>query len=369
MRILYGVMGYGRGHATRVAAVLPELLKDHEIHVVGGIDAYEYLSKQFDNGEQIPTIGYAYGEDGRISVRNTMLRNAAPMTDLLLGKGPGSRRMDEIIGDWRPDVIISDSEGWTHRAARRWGIPRISFDHVGVMAYCRPPLPAPDWWLGHRDALGYRMLMGWPDRVLVSSFYPALPRGPEVEVIGPLLRDPVYAAKPKQGDYLMAYFNKGLHQYNDRIEAELSSLPFPVRVYGTGREGSRGSIEYFPPSVEGFINDLAGSRAVLTTSGHQLLSESIHFGKPVYTLPEDCFEQRLNAYMVQRMGIGVKDDFDTLSAGRIEEFLENSDVYAKRAKAVHTDGRTEALSSLKRYLGEFETAGAAAFTATRLSRS
>ncbi|MGB1580876.1 MAG: glycosyltransferase family protein [Nevskiales bacterium] len=113
---------------------------------------------------------------------------------------------------------------------------------------------------------------------------------------------------------------------------------------------------------------MAGSRAVLTTSGHQLLSESIHFGKPVYTLPEDCFEQRLNAYMVQRMGIGVKDDFASLSANRIEEFLENSDVYAKRAKAVHTDGRSEALSSLKRYLGEFEAAGVAGLAATRLSR-
>lgn len=359
MKILYGVMGYGRGHATRTAAVLPALAADHEIKVVGGVDAYEYLNPLFEDVEQIPTIGYAYGSEGRISVANTLLRNARPMTDLLLAKGAGSRRLDEIIRSWQPDVIISDSEGWTHRAAKRWGIPRISFDHVGIMAYCRPPLPAADWWLGHRDALGYRLLMGWPDRVLVSSFYPALPHDPRVEVIGPLLRDAVYKAKASQGDYLMAYFNKGQHQYSDRLEVELRKLSMPVRVYGTGREGSVGQLEYRPPSIDGFIADLAGAQAVLATAGHQLISEALYFAKPLYLLPEDCFEQRLNAYMVQRMGVGVRGDLVSLNADRLEDFLANVAGYAQRAGACRNDGREQALATLQRFLTELSPAAIA----------
>ena len=39
------------------------------------------------------------------------------------------------------DVVISDSEAWTHQAAQRLGIPRIGFDHIGVIAYCKPHFP------------------------------------------------------------------------------------------------------------------------------------------------------------------------------------------------------------------------------------
>jgi UDP:flavonoid glycosyltransferase YjiC (YdhE family) len=39
MRIAHGVFGYGRGHATRAAAVLPELETRHEVRIFAGGDA------------------------------------------------------------------------------------------------------------------------------------------------------------------------------------------------------------------------------------------------------------------------------------------------------------------------------------------
>ncbi|MBN2447789.1 MAG: hypothetical protein JXO22_13745, partial [Phycisphaerae bacterium] len=47
MRIAYGVMGYGRGHATRTAAVLPTLMRRHDVLVLGGRDAYAALSADY----------------------------------------------------------------------------------------------------------------------------------------------------------------------------------------------------------------------------------------------------------------------------------------------------------------------------------
>ena len=40
MRIAYGVMGYGRGHAMRTMSVLPALMAEHEVTVFAGGDAY-----------------------------------------------------------------------------------------------------------------------------------------------------------------------------------------------------------------------------------------------------------------------------------------------------------------------------------------
>ncbi|MEO1232096.1 MAG: glycosyltransferase family protein, partial [Myxococcota bacterium] len=47
MRILYGVHGYSRGHATRAAAVLSELVKEHEVLIFAGADAYDLLKSDF----------------------------------------------------------------------------------------------------------------------------------------------------------------------------------------------------------------------------------------------------------------------------------------------------------------------------------
>jgi len=56
MKIAYGVMGYGRGHAMRTSAVLPSLMQEHAITVYAGGDAYDVLSPLFPT-VRIPTLG------------------------------------------------------------------------------------------------------------------------------------------------------------------------------------------------------------------------------------------------------------------------------------------------------------------------
>ncbi|MGH8528235.1 MAG: glycosyltransferase family protein [Nevskiales bacterium] len=350
MRILYGVMGYGRGHAMRVAAVLPELQKRHEVWIAAGADAYQALQPRF-RVEEIPTIGYAYGRGQHISPWVTIKRNLRPMHDLLVG-GIGRLRLDALIRDFRPDLIISDSEAWTHNAGRRWGIPRISFDHVGIMAYCRPECPPGDRLLARRDGFGYRLLMGWPERVLISSFYPAPPRDPRVELIGPVLRDLAYQISPRAGGSLLCYLNKGAHQFSSAFEDCLRALPCKVKIYGTPKHGTSGNLVFKSPSEQHFLIDLASCRAVLATAGHQLLSEAIHYSKPVFALPENCFEQRLNAHMVEKLGIGRRGDWKTLTPQVLKDFLADSDRFDGPLASLRSDGRQQAVTTLEKWITE-----------------
>jgi UDP:flavonoid glycosyltransferase YjiC (YdhE family) len=56
---------------------------------------------------------------------------------------------------------------------------------------------------------------------------------------------------------------------------------------------------------QAFLQALAGSEALLTTAGNQVLGEAIHFRKPVLALPEDeVLEQELNALALERSGCG-----------------------------------------------------------------
>lgn len=171
MRIAYAVMGSGRGHAIRTTDVLPALKYDHRVTVSTGTDAHHVLRAQHDSHE-IPVIGYQYGSNGRICPRRTLRYNAARTADLLVA-GPRTRAVWRRMADFALDLVISDSETYGHRFARHHGIPRISFDHVGIMAYCHCRFALGDGWRGLRDGLGYRAFMGQPDQSLITSFFPA----------------------------------------------------------------------------------------------------------------------------------------------------------------------------------------------------
>lgn len=350
MRIAYGVMGYGRGHAMRTMSVLPDLMKEHEVTVFTAGDAYDVLAPKFPT-VRIPMIGYRYDTNGSHSLPKTLAENVAPIGDLLL-RGPG---MDQVEREFRErgiQLVISDSEAWSHRVAQRLKLPRISFDHVGILAYCKPHFPPDLWLLGMRDAWGYRALMGIPDRILISSFYEAEPAVPGVRIVGPMLRDEVLRTKAIEGDFLLCYFNKGEHQFQPHVDRALRLLDIPVVIYGTPFRGKVDNLDFRAPSNEWFVHDLARCRAVLSTAGNQLIGEAIHFGKPILAVPEDAFEQRLNATMIERMGVGQRADLQRLTPSDVDRFLGQYDYLRSNMREHARDGRREAVETLHRFIGE-----------------
>src|SRR3546814_11700321 len=98
-------------------AVLPALSRYHEITVFASGDAYEVLAPHF-NTVRIPTIGYHYGSGGTHSLPITLARNVAPVADLLFG-GRGIDQVSEAMRSRGIELVISDSEAWTHRVAQR----------------------------------------------------------------------------------------------------------------------------------------------------------------------------------------------------------------------------------------------------------
>jgi uncharacterized protein (TIGR00661 family) len=343
-------MGYGRGHAMRVAAVLPTLMREHDVTVFAGEDAYDALASRFPT-VRIPLVRYHYDERGQLSLRRTILRNLAPAHDLLM-RGAGARAVEREFRRRRIQLVISDSEAWTHRAAERLRLPRIGFDHIGVIPYCKPHFPRELAAAGLRDALVYRSLMGEPDRILISSFYPAVPRDAKTRVVGPVLRRRVLRTRPHDGEHLLAYFNKGHHQYRAALDRALRAIRRRIIVYGTPRRGVDGNLDFRAPDDAQFVRDLAGSRAVISTAGNQLLSEAIYLRKPILALPEDAFEQRLNASMIERMGVGEAASLRHLSPVTIEQFLQRHAYYSSHMDQHANDGRSEAIRTLQRFIGE-----------------
>jgi uncharacterized protein (TIGR00661 family) len=351
MRILYSVHGYGRGHATRSLAVLPELARRHTLLCLAGGGAYTAIWPDFPV-VRIPMLSFAYVPGtGRVSKWQTLRRNLPAVLDLMC-RGPVFETVRDVVCEFGPDAIISDAEVWSHRVAAELKIPRISFDHIGLMAYCRPEV---EWWdrpAAWFNARCYRWLMGQPDRVLVSSFYPVQPRGPEVKIVGTLLRQAVRELSPRRGAHLLAYFNQGKDQLLPPILDGLAGAGLPVRVYGSDRRGQQGPLTFLPLSHLPFLEDLASCRAVIGTAGNQLIGEAIYLGKPVCVMPEACVEQRLNAAAVERLGIGMRLSARRFSAERLRAFLDDLDSYEANLARHVRDGVQESLDAIEQFLTE-----------------
>lgn len=366
-RVLYAVHGYGRGHATRSLALLGELGRHHRVLVLAGGDAHAALAGELPGLPtarlpllRIPTLGFAYGPaTGRRSNWHTLRYNLPAALDLWW-HGPVFEMVAGTMREFAPDVVISDAEPWSHQVARALGIPRIGFDHIGILAHCRPAMDPADRLESMLDVAVYHLLMGRPDRSLVSSFYDAPPRSAAVRVVPTLPRQAIRDAAPREGDHLLVYLNQGQHQFDRRLQTVLAGAGMPVRVYGTPRRGRDGPLHFLPPGQQAFVDDLASCRAVLSTAGNQLVGEAMHLGKPLLVMPEDCVEQRLNARAVERMGIGLRVEQRALAPGHLDELLRRRDEFAARMRAQRRDGLAEAADAVERFIAELVPASARA---------
>ncbi len=348
MRILYGVFGHGRGHATRALGVLPQLMERHEVLVVAGGDAYDTLVRAGHRVLRVGTVQYAYGPRGERCLWQSAARNWRSVMDLTIN-GPITRTVVAETRAFDPHAAICDADPWTHKVASRLGVPRINFDHFGVLVYCRPPFAAGDRLRILRDAAAYRVMVGRPHRIIVSSFYDA-PTERGVQLVGPLLRDEVRALRAERGDFLLAYLNKGEHQLVPHVDRALRTLGLPVVVYGTAREGTDGPLDFRPPGNESFLRDLAACRAVFSTAGNQLVGEALYLGKPMLVMPENTPEQRINALAVERLGVGRQVRFPDVTAAGMRAFLADERALRAAIPARVRDGRAEAVSALEHAL-------------------
>jgi uncharacterized protein (TIGR00661 family) len=346
LRVLYGVHGYGRGHAARALAVLPELTRQYDVRILAGDDAYDQLSREYDV-LRIPVLRYYQGRDGKKrSPWRTIVRNTPAVLDLQL-QGPISYLVEDEMRRFAPDVLVSDSEGWTHRAAKRLGIPRVSFDHYGILVHCALPMSRWDRATLRLESIAYRRLVADPDRVIVAAFFPGRPKRPGVRVVGPILRDMVRDITPTRGEHLLVYFTNAREHYTPTVEQALAAGGVPVKVYGPPRDDRDGNIQYCPISNEQFVRDLASCRGVFSTSGNQLISEAIHLGKPILTVPEEALEQRLNANFVRDWGIGMQTTKTEISPELLQRFLAREQDFLPNFAAHQHHGRSDAVDALR----------------------
>lgn len=326
-RIFYGIAGEGLGHASRTLAVV-DALPNVEFHLFTFGKAYNFLEKQgYPHIHLINGLMFPY-KNGRVSYPRLAYRAARYFSEEI------RKNVSYISEQYRllkPDLFMSDFEPSVARAAKSCGSRLISVDNQHRFAYTDlVDLPIFLRVYGWGCGLAAKFMVPNPDHTIISTFHydRIKPKGKNVVLANGLFRSNVTRQKPSGGGYLLVYIRESVNDVFLRSLREIQDVE--IRVYGAldgylkQSTERRKNIKFFPLS-DNFVNDLAGCSKLLTTAGNQLISEARYLGKQCLVVPEPGqYEQSINAFYVESIGMGIKCEAHELNSNVIKSFMGNS---------------------------------------------
>lgn len=344
MRILYGVVGEGMGHATRSSVLLEHLTKQHEVHVVVSGRARDYLSQRFENVHKIWGLTIQY-EGNSVRKLGTLLEN---LKGAVKGFPENIRAYFDLVDEFRPEVVVSDFESFSYLYATNHLLPVISVDNMQIINRCKH---APELLAGHeadfqltRNIVKAK-LPNCFHYLVTSFFYPEL-RKERTTLLPSILRPEILSAKSEPGEHLLVYQTSTT---NTELLSALKQSGIPCRVYGVRRGIKTDEVDenltFRPFSEAGFIDDLRTARAVVAGGGYTLMSEAVYLRKPVLSLPvQGQFEQTLNALYLEQLGYGRHAT--VLDKPTLDAFLRDVPRCAEALQGYSQDGNRLMLEAL-----------------------
>lgn len=340
-RIVYSCCGEGRGHSSRTLAITRALLRrGHQVLNFASGQALPYLQARLPDVRPIPGLRIVY-RDNRVDVWRTVTGNLG----LLGQRGRIVRALASQVREYRADYAIVDFEPWLPQAARRVGLPFLSLDHQHVLPHLRLRVP-PRCWVEYWSALAVvRFTHSGEQANLVTSFYhPDPPYPGRMHFLPPILRDEVSALRATNAGHVVVYQTSSSFA---RLPEVLKQLPFEFRIYAFNRTGREGNLVFRPRNDEAFLADVASADWILTNGGYTLISEALHFGKPVFSVPvAGQFEQWVNAHFVERLGFGRHCATLAFGEEALRRFIAERETFRVNLRGRNFQGNDAALAAI-----------------------
>jgi uncharacterized protein (TIGR00661 family) len=372
MRILYGVVGEGMGHATRSKTSLEWLLANgHHVKVVVSNRAYGFLDKTFTSS--FPRCSEASEGQGAIDVieirglvmkyvDNAFAEGASVVKNVLRGPGLIAENVGAYYDDvvrFKPQAVISDFDSFAYLFSRVHGLPIMSIDNQQIIQRTEIAEAAKE-----ADKGAYRAtkafvkakLPGCDKYVITSFFYPPLREkyADKTVLVPPILRKPIIEAKTlpaTEGKHFLVYQTSASDTSLIPTLQSVSDQKFIV--YGLNRAETLGNCTLKTFSETGFVDDLATSRGVVSNGGYSLMGEAVSLHRPVFSVPvRNQYEQILNAWYLQDLGYGAFEE--AIAEEPLRAFVKRVPEYAAKLAGFQHDSNKKLFATLKETIDEFE---------------
>lgn len=339
IRIIYAVNGEGLGHATRSKPIIEHLIKEHDVKILAGDRAYDYLSKFF-KVDKIHAPDIIYKRDC-MNIPATVLKGILSFPFVSI---PTFFRVIRIFLKFRPDIIISDFEPYSNWAGNFLRVPSICYDNQHIVTNTQVEFKRKYWFSALLDRIVIVMFMAFSEYYFITTFFYPKIRSKRTFLFAPIVRNDVLRLKPKKKNHVLVYQTS--HSYDYLIPALKQLKNEKFVIYKSAHHGVDQNIVYREFSEENFLEDLRTCKAIITNGGFSLISEALYLKKPILSVPvRGQFEQILNAIYLEKAGFGRF--YEKLSEDVIGNFIKNLSKYEKNLKKFNKVGNEDVIKKME----------------------
>jgi uncharacterized protein (TIGR00661 family) len=336
MKIMFSILGEGRGHMTQAMAVKEMVEKaGHELTCVAlGMGPNRTPPPYFVAAMgapiiTIPTLNFSFKNNRSVNLAGTLAGVARKIPAYRRGVGA----LRAAVSRHRPDVIINFFESLTgvYALTNRKRPPVVAVAHqfmFGHPNYVR----APGLRLQQLAMKRLVQIAGAASTRVALSLYeaPDLPKK-RLTVCPPLLRQQVFSLRPNpNGNFVLVYLLN--HGYADQIMEWHKKNPrtalhcFYDKPDAPPEFRQDDTLTFHRLDGEKFLRMMADCKYVACTAGFESLAEAACLGKPLFLVPvENHVEQQINAMDAVKTGLGVADtSFHLDRLAELPERLDNS---------------------------------------------
>lgn len=350
MKILYGVVGEGMGHAMRSRVILEHLVsQQHDVEIMASGRAVDFLAKRFEGVNRIHGLHMIY-EENRVRPAKTLLSNVLTGAT---GVPKNIAAYFELITSFRPQAVISDFESWTYLYGQTHRLPILSIDNMQIINRTTLPAPIVE---GHKAEFQLtkafiKSKLPFCSEYFITTFFRPQVRKEKTRLFPPILRPEILSAKRRSGEHILVYTTG---EGNDAFGQALRDTGLECRIYGMRRgiteEVVEGNLRFQPFSEDKFIDDLASCKAVIAGGGFTLMGEAVYLRKPMLAVPlARQFEQILNARYLELEGFGRHAE-SLSDAKTVHDFIAAVPECEAKLASYSQDGNTEIMRAIDEWL-------------------
>jgi uncharacterized protein (TIGR00661 family) len=340
--ILYGVCGIGAGHKYRSIPIIDGLLAvGHAITIATYGSGVSFFATRYAGNKYVKIVkttatyyagdryGLSFEEPRSVNTQQKELFERDVLTTL------------KTIDSYGPyDLCLSDYEEMVAKYSYAKNILLITIDQQSkYLCDGFAEIKLGDTTLTHWDEVE-RLNMFFPKahKRFAYSFFRVDAGVSDITILSPVvrkidMRHPdnkvilIYISDQQDGK-LLTDIMEGVKEFIEKNKTD-NTCTYQFHIFtNSEQETPSDNIKIYKHGDPAFIDIFSMCGGVISTAGHMLLSECMHYEKPVYCIPMPLYEQAMNAKVIEDNHFGMSrlkfKRFD------LETFLANLDYFRER---------------------------------------
>lgn len=343
-KILYGVSGFGNGHAMRQLPIIETLSRNNQIVIFTHDSALKFYKTYFKDNQNVKLVEVAqqfyFGSTNGIDWTKTA-NSKINEKNFVKINCTAIKKAKKHFG--KPDLVISDYEPTSAQFAYAHNVKLITIDQQSKFLCSNFPTNLNGF--SYQDEIArLRMFFPKAEKRIVCSFFNVTNQSQhnEYTTVAPTIKKQIININRVNNNTnrsILVYISSARDFITTpkeliKILKDNPKIIFHVFVksdlYTTLSKQKYKNIKIYKHGSSKFYDILSICNGIISTAGHSLLSEAMYLRIPVYAIPVEPYEQHLNAYIINKNKFGVS--CNNLNQKKLNYFISNLNKFKTNIK-------------------------------------